>query len=275
MKVIVRDDDVSYFTPPEFLEMLYESLWANGLPVCLSVIPNHYDSVVVAYRSSSAEPDENTPPSHFGTGITHPVWKNSRLASFLSTLANTGSVELCVHGFEHRYREFDADADRARECLVSSLEIFAATFPLVKPTTFVPPYEALSRAALKALADHGFDIATCLDTARSMKLVGASDSQDDGIFEGDGDSVVFACATYLFDPLRTDASVEDALEESLRRNPDLLIIANHYWDFFDRFKAPKTNRIRLWAAFVRALIARDAVFTTFGQEAIQFRRSYL
>jgi hypothetical protein len=273
MKVIVRDDDVSYFTPPEFLEQLYASLWAKGLPVCLSVIPNHYDSVFVAYRSTIPEPDENTPPSSFGKGMTHSVWKNSRLASFLSGLAKSGAVELCVHGLEHRYREFDVDADRAREYLVSSVGILAATFPLVKPTTFVPPYEALSRSALKSLADHRFDVATCLDTARSLNLVGARNSHQDGVFEGERDSVVFGCASYLFDPLCTDDAVKQALQETLRRKPDLLIVANHYWGFFDRFIAPKMRRIQLWVDFVGALIARDAVFTTFREEAIRFRHS--
>ena len=270
MKVIIRDDDISFFTPPELLEQLYEPLWGQGLPVCLSVIPNHYDSVMVAYRSSKAEPDENTPPSEFGRGMTHPVWKNSRLTNLLSSLDSSGCIEVCVHGFEHRYREFDVDADRARELLVSSLDTFTTAFPKIKPKTFVPPNEGISSAALKSLAEYQFNVATALETARELELVGAG-YQEDGIFVADCDSVVFACANYLFDPLKCDMDVEHALEETLRRQPKLLIIANHYWDFFDGFVTPKHHRIELWSNFVRALIARDAVFTTFRQEALRFR----
>ena len=266
MKVIVRDDDISYFTPPESLEQLYEPLWAQGLPVCLSVIPNHYDSVMVAYRSSTAEPDENTPPGEFGRGMSHPVWKNSRLTNLLSSLDRSGCVEICVHGFEHRCSEFEVDADRARELLFSSLNILSAVFPQIKPATFVPPYEAISCAALKSLAQYQFNVATSLETARDLSLVG-EEYQEDGIFEGEYDSVVFGCANYLFDPLSSDTDVEHALKKTLRRQPKFLIIANHYWDFFDGFVTPKDHRIALWSNFVKALIARDTEFTTFRQEA--------
>ncbi len=270
MKVIVRDDDISYFTPPELLEQLYDVLWSEGLPVCLSVIPNHYDSVMVAYRSSTPQPDENTPSYEFGRGLSHPVWKNSRLTNFLGNLASSGCIEACVHGFEHRYSEFNVDACRARELLTSALDIFTTAFPQIQVKTFVPPYENLSRSAFESLIEFQLNVATELNTARDLKVAELG-YHEDGIFESDGDCLVFACANYLFDPLKSDIEVEQALEKTLRRLPDLLIIANHYWDFFDGFLKPKTHRIQLWSSFVKNLINRDAIFTTFRQEALQFR----
>jgi hypothetical protein len=274
MRVIVRDDDISFFTPSELLEQLYEPLWSQGLPVCLSVIPNHYDSVMVPSRSSTQEPDGNIPPSEFGRDMTHPVWKNSRLTNLLSSLDDGDCVEVCVHGLEHRHREFDVDAGQARELLMSSLNILSTALPQIKPTTFVPPYEAISCAALQSLAECQINVATALHTARDLNLVAAGD-QADCIIQGDGDSVVFACANYLFDPLNSDTNVEQALDATLRRDPKLLIIVNHYWGFFDGFVTPKHHRIELWANFVRALIRKDAVFTTFRQEALRFRKSHL
>jgi hypothetical protein len=266
MKVIIRDDDISFFTPPEFLEHLYEPLWSKGLPVCLSVIPDHYDSSMVAYRSSIPGPDENTPPREFGKQIAHPVWKNSRLTSLLSSLYRTGCVEVCVHGSEHRSHEFQVDAGRAKELLGASLHTLATAFPEITPKTFVPPYEELSSSALSCLAEHQLNLATDIDTARALNLV-AADWHEDGIFETEDGTVVFVSRSYLFDPLKNDTDVENAVKEVLKRRPKLLIVANHYWDFFERFLTPKHYRITLWTRFVEGLMANDAVFTTFAQEA--------
>ena len=38
-QVIIRDDDISFFTPPELLDTLYGSLLASNVPVAVSVIP--------------------------------------------------------------------------------------------------------------------------------------------------------------------------------------------------------------------------------------------
>jgi Uncharacterized protein conserved in bacteria (DUF2334) len=274
MNVIVRDDDVSYFTPPGFLERLYEPLWERGLPVCLSVIPQHYDSVFVAYRTPSAAPDENTPPFAFGLGRTHAIGDNRALTSRLDDLSRAGCAELCLHGFEHRYREFDVDEVTARNRLRLAVSAFGASFPTVAPETFVPPYEGLSSQALAALAEHSLNIATCLDTLREVGLFdGQMSTEDDGVVSLSNGRTAFGCARYLFDPLASDAAVETAMSMVLSRRPRLLILANHYWDFFDRFSTPRRERLRLWKEFVDELIARGARFTTFAREARQLRAS--
>jgi len=266
MKVIVRDDDISFFTPPEFLEHLYEPLWSKGLPVCLSVIPEHYDSTMVAYRSSTPGPDENTPPKQFGKRIAHPVWKNPKLTRLVSSLYSAGCVEVCVHGFEHRCKEFQVDAGRARELLRGSMQTLNTAFPEITPKTFVPPYEELSYSALRCLAEHNLNLATDIDAARNLNLV-TDDWHEDGILETEDGTVVFVSLNYLFDPLKNDNEVKAAVDEVLKRSPKLLIVPNHYWDFFERFLTPKHHRIKLWTNFVGALLANDAVFTTFGEEA--------
>lgn len=272
MKVIVRDDDISYFTQPELLQQLYDPLWTHGLPVCLSVIPYHYDSVKVTYRSGVAEPDENTPISQFGQGLSHPISNNPHLTNFLSNLDCQELAELCVHGFEHRYREFHVDAHKAQELLDSSLEIFAASFPSVKPKTFVPPYESLSSEALTVLNAHKLNVATDAETAVDLHLACAG-GKEEPIFAGGDDSLVFAGASYVFDPLKNDSQVEIGIEATLNSSPNLLIITNHYWDFFENFVTPKRHRIDLWTNFVNTLISRGAIFTTFRKEAQWFHRS--
>lgn len=274
MIVIVRDDDVSYFTPPGFLERLYQPLWERGLPVCLSVIPQHYDSVSVAYRTPAPAPDENTPPFAFGLGRTHAIGDNGALTSRLDVLSHAGCAELCLHGLEHRYREFDVDEVTARDRLRLAVAAFRASFPTVVPETFVPPYEGLSPQALVPLAEHSLNVATCLDTLREVGLFDDQMSpEEDGVVSLSNGQTAFGCARYIFDPLASDADVETAVSMALSRKPGLLIVANHYWDFFDRFSTPRRERLRLWKEFVDELIIRGARFTTFAREARQLRAS--
>ena len=38
MKVVIRDDDTSYFTTPDALTAIYTDVWDRA-PVCLAVVP--------------------------------------------------------------------------------------------------------------------------------------------------------------------------------------------------------------------------------------------
>lgn len=257
---------MSYFTPPALLEQLYGRLWSDGRPVCLSVIPEHFDSVFVAYRSAAPTPDENTPPDSFGFGRSHPVGENRALTAMLTDLARSGKAELCLHGHEHRWREFAAAAGPARERLVRALRGFGASFPGMRPRTFVPPYEALSSQALGSLWEQGLDVATCVATARDLGLVADAASAGPMLTRDDG-MIVFMCREYVFDPLATDEIVGRAAAEVLSLRPDVLIVANHYWDFFSGFVEPRARRLRIWADFVDDLARDGAEFTTFEREA--------
>jgi peptidoglycan/xylan/chitin deacetylase (PgdA/CDA1 family) len=263
---------VSYFTPPVLLEQLYGRLWSAGRPVSLSVIPQHFDSVVVAYRSPEEAPDENIPSYAFGQGRSWPVGDNRPLTSLLTDLARAGHVELCLHGYQHRKQEFDVGADVARRRLRGALRAFEESFPGMTPRTFVPPYEALSRGTLAALREHRLDLATCAATARGLGLTSDAEAQD-WILTTDEGMMVFACREYLFEPLAADVSVERAIEKVLATRPGVLIVTNHYWDFFRDFAEPRPERLRIWSDFLDRLLEDGAEFTTFAQEAHRRREA--
>lgn len=139
--VIIRDDDTCALTPVACLEELYRPFLARGLPVNLAAIPNVNTRAV--WRDGSPEGFRA-----FATGGEPPhvaLGENRALVDYLKS--NSG-FRLVLHGYEHTYLEFERPdaADLARR-LDHGLRLFAeAGFP--RPTTFVAPYDQLSRAAL-------------------------------------------------------------------------------------------------------------------------------
>ncbi len=140
--VIIRDDDTCALTPVACLEELYRPFLENGLPVNLATIPRVNTRAV--WRDGSAEGFRA-----FASGQEPPhlaLAENPGLVAYLKT--NPG-FRLVLHGYEHTYLEFQRPdaADLARR-LDHGLELFAqAGFP--RPSTFVAPYDQLSREALR------------------------------------------------------------------------------------------------------------------------------
>lgn len=140
--VILRDDDTNALTPVEYLEQLYRPFLDRRLPVNLAVIPD--------VRTDASLPDgqregylitknDSVPP-------TLPIGTNVELVNYLQ--ANAG-FHIAQHGCHHTYREFDQDdaADVARRLQFGANLLVEAGFD--QPVTFVPPYDALSRASFK------------------------------------------------------------------------------------------------------------------------------
>jgi hypothetical protein len=140
--VIIRDDDTCALTPVERLEELYRPFLDRGLPVNLATIPRVNTRAV--WRDGSPEGFRV-----FATGQEPAHLTLSEHPALLAYLAANPGYAPVLHGYEHTYLEFQRPdaADLARR-LDHGLEIFAAA-GLPRPTTFVAPYDQLSRAALR------------------------------------------------------------------------------------------------------------------------------
>ena len=103
--VIIRDDDISFFTSPAQLERIYGRLWSAGLPVCLSLVPDCCADTRV-YWSDGNPHDPGIPPAYRGRAQCYAVADNRELCAFLNELAGAGLVEICLHGFTHTFFEF-------------------------------------------------------------------------------------------------------------------------------------------------------------------------
>ncbi len=139
--VIIRDDDTCALTPTACLEELYRPFLARGLPVNLATIPNVNTQAV--WRDGSPEGFRA-----FATGHEPPHYPMGAQSELVDYLKSNPGFRLVLHGYEHTYLEFQRDdATDLAHRLDHGLQLFAeAGFP--RPTTFVAPYDQLSRAAL-------------------------------------------------------------------------------------------------------------------------------
>ena len=259
--VIIRDDDTSFFTPPARLEQLYGRLWERGLPVCLAVIPAQRADVRVDHRPGKPY-DPSIPPPYRGLGQEYPITDNRELCAYLNQRAREGLVEICLHGFSHRYMEFvSPDADWIARRLADGRRILQSAFPDAPLHTFIAPYDRISRTALEIVLEHGFDVCTNTENLAAFPALAHL-----GPYQGyqlpDGRRV-FTCDEYVFTH-REDPEV--CLQTARRRlqTEPFLIVSNHYWIFYFDW-ADSSGPLRgKWDLFLDDLLAApDRRVTTF------------
>lgn len=255
--LIIRDDDTSYFTPPEKLQAIYGALWAQNIPISLAVIPAVRGDVRVLHREG-APYDPCIPPEHRGSAETFSIAENRALCVFLNDKAQRGLVEICLHGYTHAYHEFASrDADLLARSVRDGLSILRDALPAADIRTFIAPYDVMSPEAIRAVLSAGLSLCTA-----SKNLAALSDVPHLPPYAGvrlPSGAQLFTCDEYLF---HHRDSAENCLAEARERlrNAELFIISNHYWSFFYDWQGAETQSALLSA------------WHTFAAEAMQQRR---
>lgn len=133
--VVVREDDVSYFTKPEILEKLYRPLFEEKKAVNFATIPNVSAKIKVpennAYHNiEHLEYDPMIPPKFRGNDQNYPIDENKELLDYIKSV---DCCEIAQHGFSHELvgglpefgghdePEIQRRADLGRRCCVSVL----------------------------------------------------------------------------------------------------------------------------------------------------------
>ncbi|MDX1994726.1 MAG: DUF2334 domain-containing protein [bacterium] len=259
MKIILRDDDTSTFTHPDMLEQVYAPLWMRGLPVCLGVIPLHDASIRIPGASGTFI-DLNIPPAFRGQEKHFPLTDNPTLCDFLYRLAKQGLVELCLHGYTHRWLECVVEAGKAsdtfRHHLEAGLAMFAEVFPGIPIRTFLAPYEAISAHALAHVLDAGLTIS--LHPANVPPPFGQVPAHQ--AIKAGGGYIFGSAAPHPFDDLLLWNRALEADE------PDVTFVClNHYWSFFADWSAPEADALQRWHGFLQRLVTQyPDRLTTFG-----------
>ena len=121
----IRDDDLSFFTPPEKLEKIYKNAWNMGFKVSFAAIPKHRGVNKL-----------NVPPKFRGANEYYPIYGNLELVKYLKSKISEGKVDIMQHGFCHAERsnlptpKFDFDkgiissSDNQKMNLVQSSEFY-------------------------------------------------------------------------------------------------------------------------------------------------------
>jgi len=257
-KIIIRDDDTSFYTTPNHLEAVYGRLWAAGMPVCLAVVPNVAADVQVMDREGQPF-DPGIPVGYRGRAGTFPLTENPEMCHFLNDLAREGLVEICHHGYMHTHNEFlTPDVEKIMQKLTDGYGILKDALPDATIRTFIAPYDQISRPALQAIFDFGYDVCSLtesltgiLETGRMCQYTTHQSRQ------------VFACDEYLFTH-RDDPDGGLQIARRYLESEDLLIITNHYWMFFYDWQSQGNALMTSWQTFVDDLLATGIMPTTFA-----------
>lgn len=263
MNIIFRDDDTSYFTSPALLERVYAPVWSRGLPVCLAVIPTHQGHIPIPLNDGFYL-DPNVPPQYRHVDQTFPIIENSELCKFLDDLAAQGLVEICLHGYTHRWLEAVTDDREGFEKIVDAgLSLFERAFPRAAITTFLAPYEEISAAAMEVLLARGMTISLpSYNIPEGIPQLAPQQSTQ--VHNG----VVIAGGT----PYPLTAS--DVWSAALNDNtPDeTYICINHYWEFYGDWGEVDVLKLQQWHDWLNELLPQYADrVTTFAAVTQRFK----
>jgi hypothetical protein len=149
MRFCIRDDDTSYFTSPEELELAYGEISKQG-PVSLAIIP-----------FCKAGTSKGVPERFRRRWSTHPLHENMELVEYLRASIAAGRYEAMLHGYHHdeedRLFEFVGSDDLAGR--VRDGRKYLEDLLGVAIRVFVPPRNGIGRQGLKAIANEGLHLA--------------------------------------------------------------------------------------------------------------------
>jgi hypothetical protein len=147
--VILRDDDTNALMPIACLERLYRPFLDRNLPVNLAVIPNA--SSQASYGPGQLEKflmGENVAAEkHL------PIGSNRKLVRYLLENPQFHIVQHgCRHDSVHERYEFDHDDRREVSNRLDEGILLLTEAGFRRPSTFVAPYDRLSRVSLQEVA---------------------------------------------------------------------------------------------------------------------------
>ncbi len=151
--ILIRDDDVNFFTRPEMLEEVYGFIFENDIPINFSVIPavNSAAKTESCYFGAGS-PEPFLPQDIAGEDKQFPITGNPALLKFLNSIRRK---EFLQHGFEHAGQsggyEFESE-DKAviEDKLIKGMDILEKAFGVI-PETFVAPQDKYSKTAFAAI----------------------------------------------------------------------------------------------------------------------------
>lgn len=236
--VLIRDDDLCFFSEPERVDEVYGFVLEAGLPINFSVIPK----VDASARTNSQDFGPGTyepfiPAEYQGRNEQYSVADNSGLTSYLR---EKPGVEILQHGFCHggtpgNYEFEERDGARAAEKIRAGAAILEGAFGAA-PTTFVAPQDKYSRAAFLEIAAR-FDVFS-LGWVDRTRLPAALLP---GYFwmKARGGNVLktrrAACIEHpgvIFSKFK-NTELEVARFQAYREEHPVAVLVLHHWEFFD------------------------------------------
>lgn len=150
--IIVRDDDISYFTDIRKFMLVHRLLLKRSKPFVVAVVPQVSDHIPARRGGMEGFIPDNL--SNLGR-----YYEIGQAGELISTLQSIPGLEIAQHGFNHM-RQADGRAEYDREDqaeiarqLLQGKQILKNAFSR-SPAVFVPPFDTVSRSALLAIRQH-------------------------------------------------------------------------------------------------------------------------
>jgi hypothetical protein len=148
MYFCIRDDDTSFFTSPDELELAYGEVTNHG-PVSLAIIP-----------FCRAGMSRGLPTTYRGHGSVHALHENKALVEYLRENIASGKYEAMLHGYHHDepggQREFVTGSDLHHK--VRHGKQYLEELLHTQIHVFVPPHNAIGRRGLEAITQVGLHL---------------------------------------------------------------------------------------------------------------------
>jgi len=249
--VIIRDDDICYFTPPSVLETLYGKILENN-KVNFAVIPNVYASITrdktdIIYKKEKLLYDPLIHPKFRGKNEYYNIEKNYDLIEFL----NKKNVEVLQHGYTHEkirnLSEFAIDDremiyERAikgknilKKCIKKGIDFF------------IPPWDAISKEFIDMLYQEykGIIASTILPIGKNFNLLYLF--YINKIFRNNyflHNKLLIIDNYDIINGSMDIKLIQNRFNKIIRYN-EIIVIQNHYWEFFENWE--KLNKlIKIW-----------------------------
>lgn len=153
VKIVIRDDDASFFTRPEDVLNVYSEL--GDFPISYAVVPymltNSYDG------GNCKELKNNKTPRWVG--------ENIELVETMKKLISLGKIEVLLHGFTHEYHkvhgkilpEFLWRSPQECQSVIKDGKQYLEQVFGVKINWFVAPSNMISAANFQPIIDNGMN----------------------------------------------------------------------------------------------------------------------
>lgn len=273
--VIIRDDDISYFTKSETLTKLYGPLFEEKKPVNFAVVPKITANIKIGSRSlyrtrEKIEYDPCIPPRFRGCNEDFPLSENREIVEFIRSLEN---CEVLQHGLTHGFidgvQEFrinDEEEIQRRANLGSALlvECFHS-----KPSFFVPPFNNASPETINFLKSRykGLSIGKLHPTRLPTKFWGAymkkTLASRNYIFYND--LLIIEHSGSLLNRFNTPDSILSKVRKKIETK-DIVILVNHHWEYFFDWSQLDQSFFGAWQQVIEYLLQKDDLhFLTFSE----------
>lgn len=257
-KIIFRDDDTSYFTRPDQLEAIYGRIWDAGHTVCLAVIPAQWGDIRVYWRDGNPF-DPSIPPSYRGKEYPFSIYNNPELCEFLREKIDKNLVEICLHGYSHRFYEFIThDIHAIQEMLDLGMKTLEQAFPNATINTFIAPYDRISPTAIKEVIEtRGMSLSTMSTNLTSIPELPSIKGHD--YTKLTNSQWLYVCDEYFYTHRDNPQESLEQIKSSLVQN-DLTIITNHYWMFYHDWEdTPNKDMMDSWNHLLDDILSDDEV----------------